>query len=257
MKIVVSNHSTQDPGYGAATVATLQKFTTALARFFADDFCPKWCLAPVPVRLGADDGADVGDDEWELAIFDTSDVPGAAGYHATDARGRPYGRVFLDACNDWFHGDASVTLDGTHEGAELLVNSGANRWVDMTDALHEQAMEAADRVEDTSYTKDLGDGDPVTLTNFLLPAYFEADGYPGPLDFLGKLTSRADKTPGGYYIERTAGQDPTSVTAYRIVGTPHPRKNRQHETSRFGKIRATATKRSQRRDTDPAPADEL
>jgi hypothetical protein len=70
---------------------------------------------------------------WPLSILDTTDVPGAGGYHDDDG-GLVQGCVF--AADAMQYGEA-WTVNATHELLEML---GARRQHDLADPAHDLAL---------------------------------------------------------------------------------------------------------------------
>jgi hypothetical protein len=242
---VLCDHSTSiDPAQGGAlTPAIRGQIAAALSKTLNGDVAPEWG-GTFNVRVGASDASDVGAGEVELAVFDHSDQAGAAGYHATDARGKAYGRAFRDDAISLTVGPQALSVILSHEADEMVGDRGANVWADRPDGVTEEALELCDRVEDTTYTVTNDDGSQVECSNFLTRAAFDP-GSPGPYDFLGVLTGQMDKTPGGYVILRQTGPmgAPSANGAGPALGkqvvvlglaarTPAELKRKRHEGSR-------------------------
>jgi hypothetical protein len=127
-------------------------------------------------------------------ILDTSDVAGALGYHDLAPGLFPEGFVFAKTSAD----DSSPwTVTLSHEVLEQLVDPWAYSCVpvgswDGSPAL--LALETCDAVENDTY---LIDG--VSVSNFILPAWFNFSNPPGTkVDYLGKLTAPLTMDAGGY-----------------------------------------------------------
>jgi hypothetical protein len=128
---------------------------------------------------------------WPLYLFDTTDIPGAGGYHLDDT-GTPTGKVFVaDAMN---YGEA-WTVDATHELLEML---GDPTTATIVDIMHTQLrclQEVCDACEADKYAyRKIG----ILVTDFCLPAYFHG-ATSGPYDFTGNLHKPVPALlPGGY-----------------------------------------------------------
>jgi hypothetical protein len=144
------------------------------------------------------DGAPLQDGEIEIAIFQSEDVSGAAGYHDKTPDGQPYIHVALDDAATLTSVTAALSVIITHECCETAGDPGANRWADRAGTIQE-ALETCDRVEDVAYDKD-----GVSVSDFLLQSAFDP-GAPPPYDYKGALAAQDDQTPGGYAITRQQG----------------------------------------------------
>ncbi len=135
--------------------------------------------------------ADMAPDEWLIGLFAHPDQPGALGYHSTTSTGRPILKIFplLDKQDG---GDLSVTI--SHEVVEALVDPEGARAAQWKDGKF-WALEAADAVEADKYAID-----GVSVSNFVLPPYFEPIGASSGVkyDHLGLCTKPLEIRPGGY-----------------------------------------------------------
>jgi hypothetical protein len=144
---------------------------------------------------------------WPMYLLDTSDVPGAGGYHE-DTGQTPDGKVFVkDAIT--YH--ISWTVDFSHELVEMLVDPQTDRWVPLPSMPGWNVIvEPGDPVEADALGRDIGG---VLMTDFVLPAYFGLPTPPsqpavlrGLIDWLGHLDKPAPALlPEGYVSLR----DPT------------------------------------------------
>jgi hypothetical protein len=214
MIISVINHSN-----GAVSDEKLHRVIRAINRQIEKDFEPYWSLGAV-LRLE-------GRSTKKPSKLSLPDLRGDAilylwdqvekdflGYHETNARGIPYGFVFLDVSaaveEDW-----SVTM--SHEALELIADPEVNllvkgphptkrgrtvfHWYEMSDAVQSETYEV----------------DGVEVSNFVLPLYFTGgDEHGGRNDFLGR--SHGGETlksfgvnPGGYigYFDPKTGKNYT------------------------------------------------
>jgi hypothetical protein len=146
--------------------------------------------------------------------MDDSTQAGALGYHSEDNDlidafifAKPVldnkGVVLHDPTNNQNVSVASVL---SHEVCEMFGDPFANFWADGP-ALAQgssYALELCDAVEGDSYDIKLTCGDLVSVSNFILPQWFNAQGTAkdAPFDYLGKLSKPFTMTPGGYMIVR-------------------------------------------------------
>lgn len=178
----------------------LQQIADALAAQLNEDVSPEWGGGHT-VRVGATTET-LADNEIDLAVFQHADQANAAGYHATDPRGKPYAKAFLDDADGIASGAFPLSGILSHEAIETAIDPGANRFAMRADGVTIEALEGADRCEDTGYTKK-----DVYVSNFLLQSAFDP-GAAGPYTFLdvGKpqaewcIQAQDGQTPGGYAI---------------------------------------------------------
>lgn len=176
-----------------------------------------WYWSQLNFRVGAPNGADLSDNEWLMGYWQTSDQPGAAGYHATDPQGRPYGKIFLDDAQSMSQGSQAASVLASHETCEIRGDSTANLLAIRSDGSTFDAFELCDAVEDTTYTASNG----VEVSNFLLPNAFDP-GASGPYDHLGALSDQYGMTPGGYRITGVASIGPNADRKIEFMVTFGP-----------------------------------
>jgi hypothetical protein len=187
----------------ALTSSALVAIAKAIQIQLTSHVCPAWDLRVSRVRA-LNKGQRCPGDEWPVVFLDDADAAGALGYHDVTPDGRPYARVFvrttLDAGGTIQRGPLSVSSVASHEIVEVLGDAWARYWSDLPDA-GEVALELCDPVEDTSY--EVGG---VSLSNFVLPAWFDVGNNRGPFDHLKLLMAPFSCTDGGYLITRGAGE---------------------------------------------------
>jgi hypothetical protein len=197
MKIQITNHST------TVSMADAMTMTIACASQLRNEFAPSWGFVPPDVEFNANGVEDPS--AYQMGIFDTSDQPGALGYHDNDTKGRPRGFVFAKTTKD-NGGNISTTL--SHELCEMVLDPSCTLWTQTSDG-NMRALEACDAVENDEYDVTIGTK-TIKVSNFLLPAYFSASAEPGvKTDYLNKLGGAVAPamTPGGYdIVQNTTGQ---------------------------------------------------
>ena len=201
MLISIVNHSR-----GRIKDEDLQVVVRAVNRQIAHDFEPYWNVSaelrlegpttkrPSKVHLPELRGDAV------VYVWDHVD-PDALGYHNANARGIPFGFVFLDIAEQ-LEEPWSVTL--SHEALELIGDPEVNLLVAgphpgdrRREVFHWYEM--CDAVQAESYKVD-----GVDVSNFVLPLYFTRDAEAGSRnDFLGrrydgKTLASFGINPGGY-----------------------------------------------------------
>ena len=192
------NESTRED----VTKPVLESIAHAVYRQLAEHYAPFWEASPPDAFVVAMRKEDVPKGASVISVIDDPDVAGAYGYHYTTDDGDPLARVFtkpiLDNGGTLTKGATSLSQTISHEVLEMAGDPYASFWADMGDGRTEESLELCDRVEGDSYEID-----GIAVSNFLGPRAFR-DG-PGPYDWLGKLKSPWDLTPGGYAIRRTGG----------------------------------------------------
>lgn len=185
MIISIINHSD-----GIVSDDELQIVIRAINRQISEDFEPYWSMGATLRLDGRSEDTPSKLNMLDLRgdaiiyLWDKTDVPGALGYHDQNARGIPYGFVFMDIAKKigepW-----SVTL--SHEALELLGDAQVNllamgphpadsdrvvfHWFEMCDAVQAETYKV----------------DGVDVSNFVLPLYFTGSDEPGGRnDFLGR-----------------------------------------------------------------------
>lgn len=158
---------------------------------------------------------------WVVNVLDSPTQAGALGYHSEDNDvvdafifAQPVlsngGVPLYDAINPQNTSVASVL---SHEILEMLGDVYASFWCDGPQIkgqdgqmYSEYALELCDPVEGDSYIINLG-GNLISVSNFVLPAWFNKEGGPqdAPFDYLHKLSAPFTMTPGGYLILRQSG----------------------------------------------------
>lgn len=143
-------------------------------------------------------------------ILDNADQQGALGYHAVDASGRPYGKVFaktvLDNGGVTMHGPLSVAVTLSHELCELYGDPSADAWALNRADGKSYALELCDAVENDSY--EIFD---CSVSNFLLPAFFNLPGK--GLDYLNLCKTPFETRSGGYQIVKDKSGNISQVFA--------------------------------------------
>lgn len=137
-----------------------------------------------------------------LHLLDTSDQPGALGYHDEDGNEVPYVRAFAKTTQD---DGESVSAMCSHECTELAADPHVNLSALTGDMKHLYALEVGDPVQGSDYDVGAPQGKAlgVQVANFALPAYFDPNTTSERVDFRGVLTKPFTIAPRGYmsYID--------------------------------------------------------
>ena len=150
---------------------------------------------------------------YPMVIVDNDSTPGALGWHA-EFHDRPYaqimtspvldngGVVLFDPKNPQ---NVSVSSVMSHEVVEEFIDPYINLWADGPQIAQgmSYAVEACDPVESSSYNNNAA-GVPVSLSNFVLPSYFDNQGTHEKFDYLGRLKAPFTLDSGGYMVVRSA-----------------------------------------------------
>lgn len=200
---------------------TLSRYCAAIQKQVIRDFAPVWGVGygtnvavktkPVP-SSGTTRHVTV-------MVLDSSDEPGALGYHDVDEHGNPLGKVF--AKEDQKYGLAlSVTM--SHEVLEMLGDMYCTDGVQVSPSVW-AAREMCDPCEADRYGYLI---DGVLVSDFLTPAFF-APALPGPYDFTRHLAKGMTLLPGGYislwsqstgWTQQNAESAPGEVSRAHTIG---------------------------------------
>jgi hypothetical protein len=160
--------------------------------------------------------------DWLIIFKDTTDTPGALGYHYIQPNGLPAAYVFAKTCIAYGTSPSSVA---SHELLEMLADPYIDNVTQITNSTF-YAQEVCDPVEQSAYmrTVTLGDGTSVTVevSDFVTPAWFSSNE-PGPFDWLGRVGTRRTLEPGGSYIGKfVCGSGWTTINADGAEVQPDP-----------------------------------
>ena len=168
---------------------------------------PAWGKAPIPVMYSPTE-ATAPPGSWVLGVFDNSDQAGALGWHDLGVGDIVYGRVFAEPVLS--HGGNALTASLSiasvlsHEVLETFVDPYCNLYADK-DGRTSIAVEVGDPVESDYYVVPVS-GTKVTVSNFVLPRWFDPAATSGPFDQLGNLKAPFSMTRGGYLIVMQDGR---------------------------------------------------
>ena len=159
------------------------------------DFAPAWGMPANLVFVPK--GQTPAPTSWVVRVMDTSDQPGALGYHDMTAANMPEGKIFV--ADDKKYGLSwSVTL--SHEILEMLGDPYINNTIFIQETATTGklfAFEMCDSVEDDTmgYTVN-----SILVSNFVLPAFYESNRAPGStkFDYRGVLKAPLSIAQGGY-----------------------------------------------------------
>jgi hypothetical protein len=192
VRIAVVNNAEKKPIARERLAKVLAALETQLER----DFAPVWGvsaeLSLVP------EGELPPEDAWWLTLHDDSDRAGDLGYHDLTSAGLPLGKAFVATAEEngmpW-----SVVL--SHELLEMLIDPYINLAAVIRQGGVPNGMlygyEVCDPVRSDTYRID-----SVAVSNFVYPAWFEADRprRGTRFDHLERVAAPLRLRPGGYAI---------------------------------------------------------
>jgi hypothetical protein len=206
MIIAVQNNSTSVSGQDVYAMTLL------VNRQLRQHVAPAWGLLPPSVVYLPNGAAGVHYDAI-IGVLDDADQAGDLGWHTEGPDADVYGRVFAQPVlangGNALTDDLSVCSVLSHEAIETLGDSACDRWAQQSDGSL-IAVELADPVESDSYTLSItaksGEQVSGTVSDFVLPAWFDQDADPGATDHMGLVTAPFQVRPTGYVITMTGGQ---------------------------------------------------
>lgn len=172
---------------------------------------PAWSIQP-PLVTFMKGGARQKYDAL-IGILDDADQAGDLGWHTEGPDADVYGRVFarpvLENGGNALTNPLSVCSVLSHEVTETIGDSSCNAWAQRPDGSL-AAWELCDPVEGDSYELTVASegAEKVTgtVSDFVLPAWFNPDAAPGAaLDYLKLLSAPFQVRATGYVISMSGG----------------------------------------------------
>jgi hypothetical protein len=177
--------------------STLQQYINAVKQQADNDISKAWTYSVNFVMVPKGQNPPAAD--AYMAVADTIDAPGAAGYHDWGPNGEPIIKIDVSA------GDVSVTI--SHEVAETISDWNAatteKTYVPtksdqpISDTTAFVYIESADATEEDTYQVN-----GVAVSNFVTRQWFQKNS-PGPWDHLGLMTRPLEVRKGGYMAYST------------------------------------------------------
>ncbi len=173
--------------------STVKQYTIDLQTQLDRDYAPFWGFTARLHFIPKDQNADPS--HWWQAVFDTTDQPGALGYHTITDQGQPIGYTF--AKTDLAYGEEpSTTL--SHELLEMMGDPDINKIITVeladTHKTRQYMYENCDAVESLSYK--IGD---TLVSDFVTPQWFITSSPKGTqFDYLNKTSNPFQLLQGGY-----------------------------------------------------------
>lgn len=182
-----------------------------------EHFAPSWGIRPVPVRFMGTMKSGLGVDEAIVSVLDKPsrdarkrDLLGTRYVQDRRAFGSVFVKQALESRDpkdfDSYVPTISTTL--SHEILELLANPSITEWVDgpMLRGCYSYRKEVCDPVSFTKYEVKVR-AHSVSVSNFVLPAWFGISTEEPKFDHLGLLTKPFTLSPGGYLTIRNASDE--------------------------------------------------
>jgi len=212
-------------------------------RQLRDHVAPAWGLLP-PTVLYLPNGASGVHYDAIIGILDDADQAGDLGWHTEGPDADVYGRVFAQPVlangGNALTADLSVCSVLSHEAIETLGDSACDRWAQQESGML-IAVELADPVESDSYQLTVsarGEQVTGTVSDFVLPAWFDPQAAGGNTDHMGLVTAPFQVRDTGYVIQMNGG-NVTEVWGERYPGWR--RATKQNPLSRTARRNWAAT----------------
>jgi len=176
-------------------------------------FLRDWKLATLPGGIVSTIAAlPTGDANVNVIIMDTTDIPGTAGYR-TLYNGTPTVKVFaktiLTAGGAILYENTrtktTVSQSVCHEVLEALIDPECRNWTMNPSTGTLYACEVADAVDGNVKVVRLPDGTRVTVSDWILPAWYDVQNTVGPYNSLDTLSAPFTLSPGGYAMTTSGG----------------------------------------------------
>ncbi len=213
-----------------AQIATI---VAALQIQVDQDFAPIWKIDANLLTIPK--GQTPPSNAWIMYIMDTSNEPGALGYHDLTPLGNPIGKVFVK--DDMKYGlHVSVTM--SHELLEMLIdpqiqNCAFIQETNTTGLLY--AYEICDACEADNFGKEING---VLVSDWVYPSWFEAFRAPNStkFDHHGALNAPLQLAAGGYIGVFGVGSSSTNGWVQKTAeSTPSQRMLSKGPYSRFNR----------------------
>jgi hypothetical protein len=151
--------------------------------------------SPTPSLAIADRVKEVPDHGVPIVYSPSIDAPGDLAYH-TFFDGRPSALVLADDTVSRLE----LETGGSHELFEMIGDFDVSEWVTLPSG-SKIAQENCDGTQGDELALDIGAGEPVAVSNWLTPAWFDDEVAPGTkLDAAGLVEGPRIVRPGGYSL---------------------------------------------------------
>jgi hypothetical protein len=174
--------------------AALSMMVADSQQAYDEDFAPMHGLLPITITVLASGIAFPAGVRNVRIVENDASVPDAVAYHTVDAQGNPELVVSVDAARS--EGGSildQISIALTHEIFETSRNPFVAFCAMAPGKAVPQMLEVCDPVQGGSYKKN-----ETAISNFVTPAYFDANDSKGPYDKCGQLTAPFQCDAEGY-----------------------------------------------------------
>lgn len=185
---------------------------------------------------------------YPIVILDSPDQAGVLGYHTESPGGKVWGRVFVNPVlknnGTLLSGALSVSAVLSHEVIEAYCDPNVNLWADMGNSKM-VAFEACDPVENDFYQVTTKNGTKVSVSNFVLPAWFDSyASLSAKFDWLAVVAKPLTMSKGGYMVVLDTKTDKvTNVFGSMESERLHNLRQDPHPAARSARKASSASKR--------------
>jgi hypothetical protein len=169
---------------------------------------PAWGMLPPQVVFCAASSVPPG--AAVMLILDNADTSGDLAWHTEQAGGQVSGEIFAEtilANGGTPLSGLSVSSALSHEIAETMGDAACNRYAMLADGQSAYAVELADPVEGDTYPVTVGSGPAVSVSNFVLPPWFDPDAAASSqFDYLQLTSAPFQVRSTGYVIVLSGSQ---------------------------------------------------
>lgn len=190
----------------------------ACDRQLENEFSSAWGMVPPIAYFSSSKSTPLA--EEFMAFVDVVGT-GMFGFHSETPDGKAYGLICVPEIlsqpgSSVLSGPLSCSAVLSHEILEWALDPMINAWREGPDG-YDYALEACDAVQSSSYETDAV-GKKVTVSNFLLPAWFDRTPQEGDrFDFLGVLSKPFTIDALAYAIRRKVGEARSDVWGQRAA----------------------------------------
>lgn len=176
-------------------------------------FARDWKMMTVPASI-IPNGQPLltGPTVLNVIIMDDTDIPGSAGYHSLyngTATVKVFANTIITCGGAVLYEDtrtkATVSQVLSHEVLEALIDPKCTQWQLNPTTGTMYALEVGDPVDGNVKVVRLSDGTRVTVTDWVLPAWYDVQNTVGPYNTLDTLSAPFTLAPTGYLMTTSNG----------------------------------------------------
>jgi hypothetical protein len=203
----LSTSATNLPQYGGELTADVLDQVAAALEVQANRDCAPYWGGVVRVRAATAAGDGALPTEIPMIIVDDLSIvdPGADAFHTLSGTGVPTISAGRVQCSSLTVGADALSVSLSHELLETMGDGALNAERDDGQGW-DWHQEICDETQEDSYAVQLDGAPPVSVSNFVLPAFYNPLDKTGPWDFMALVRAPFSLRPGGYITRRpTAG----------------------------------------------------